>query len=143
MATALAVVAGLGALAACGDDDDDGESRLGVEELRVGICFDEPIAAEVIDEVTPVPCNGPHLYEVFATFDLPLPVGEAYPGSPNVDVAARAGCEQAATAPPPEEFDIFALAPTEDGWDEGDRAVTCAAILRSGEPAQTPLVASS
>jgi hypothetical protein len=132
----VAVVAVLG-LAACGDDDDG----LAVTDLTVGTCFDEPVNAEQITDVKPVSCAGPHRYEVYAVFDLPVAAGEPFPGPENVDRAAAAGCAQAAAAPPADGYDTFSLAPTEKGWAEGDRSVTCAATLRSGEPSVGPLSA--
>jgi hypothetical protein len=134
-AAALVLVLAAG-LAGCGGDDDDG---LAVTDLVVGTCFDEPVNAEQITEVEPVPCTGPHRYEVFAVFDLPVAEGEPYPGVENVDRAAQAGCDQSAAAPPADLYTTFALAPTEDGWAEGDRSVTCAASLASGEPSPVPL----
>jgi putative regulator of septum formation len=117
----------------------DGPSGLAVTELPVGTCFDQPVAAEQIDVVDPVPCDQPHTYEVFATFDLPLPAGAPYPGADNVDAAASAGCADKADPATTERYDTFSLAPTEKGWDKDDRTVTCAAFLRSGEKATGPL----
>ncbi len=124
----------------CGGDDDSG---LAVTDLTIGTCFDEPVNAEQITDVHPVNCAGPHRYEVYATFDLPVAAGEPYPGAENVDRAASAGCSQQASAPPPDVFDTFALAPVEKGWEEGDRSVTCAATLRSGQPSTAPLSAAN
>jgi hypothetical protein len=135
----VAVLVALG-LGACGGDDDSG---LAVTDLTIGTCFDEPVNAEQITEVHPVNCSGPHRYEVFATFDLPVAAGEPYPGAENVDRAASAGCSQQASAPPSDTYDTFALAPIEKGWDKGDRSVTCAATLRSGQPSTAPLSAAS
>jgi hypothetical protein len=135
----LAILAVLG-VAACGGDDDSG---LSVTELTVGTCFDEPVNAEQITDVKPVSCSAPHRYEVYAVFNLPVAAGEPYPGVENVDRAASAGCGQQPTAPPSDVFDTFALAPIEKGWDKGDRSVTCAATLKSGEQSTVPLSASN
>jgi hypothetical protein len=135
---AAAVLAGVVALAACGGGDGGG---LSVRSLTVGTCFDEPVNAEQITDVHPVPCTGAHRYEVYAVFALPLPAGEPYPGADNVDKAAVAGCGQQPGAPDGTLYDTFSLAPTEAGWNKGDRSVTCAASLRGGAISNGPLSA--
>jgi Septum formation len=127
--------------AGCGDDGGD-PNRLAARDLAVGVCFDEPIVAAEIDAVDTVACTAPHIYEVYAVFDLPLGPDAPFPGDSPVGAAAFQGCVDLYEAFVGSEYDgqtstigVYPLAPSERSWPEGDRVVTCSAYLRNGDPA--------
>jgi hypothetical protein len=113
-----------GSIVAAGDLD--------VVDLRVGDCFDhEPGTSEdaivELSAVGAVPCETPHDNEVFHHFDL---VAETLPSDDEVGYEVFGTCVEvfeSFVGARYEDSDLgFSwLWPTEDGWREGDRAVTC------------------
>lgn len=106
-----------------------GEGDLEAAELVVGDCFDAPEDdADEIWTVSSVPCDEPHLYEVF--HDFVLPEGP-FPGEDELwDIADDTCLERF------EEFvgeswaesalDYSSYTPSKQGWtSRDDRLVTC------------------
>lgn len=114
--------------------DNDGRiasaGSMAAMDLQVGDCFDhefDETGEEAIDTVRGVPCGQPHVYEVFAIYDLgPGP----YPTDDEMDAVFFDECLYA--------FDTFVgvvyeeselwvdmFVPSRTGWDEGDRSFTC------------------
>lgn len=146
LAAATAAVAVL--LAACsgggGGRDDEGRitepTDVAVFDLRVGDCLapDQGVVAE-LEEVRAVPCEDPHLHEVF--FLAEWDGGDTFPG----DTALADFADGACIA----EFEAYVgtdyldsalfhtyLLPTLRSWDErNDRQVVCLAAS-AGEPLQ-------
>ncbi len=107
-----------------GQINDSG--TLGVNDLRVGDCFNRGTTTEVKD-VDAVPCAEPHQYELFHVFDL---TGSGYPADAELDSQSAAACAPAfasyvGTDYQASSLSISTLCPTSDGWDGGDRAVQC------------------
>jgi hypothetical protein len=148
-ATVAAVALWAVLLAGCGDDgperaEDGGlveAGPVGVHDLEVGDCFDDP--ADLADgapgealEVDGVPCDDPHDNEVFALVSVP---GDgAYPGPEEIQDEGRARCATQLAGyvgnDPPARVEVVAyLFPTEDAWDDGDRGVVCV-LYHASEP---------
>ncbi|MFW6775592.1 septum formation family protein [Nocardioides sp. CPCC 205120] len=137
-------LAGIGALSACGSEDDATRDE-GTQEvteagnadafsLQVGDCFDET-EDEEFSEVPAVPCAESHDNEIYEQFDLE---DGDWPGVEAVQTAADDRCG-AAFEPfvgfPYEdsEIDFFSMTPTEGSWDEADdRTVQCVAFDLGG-----------
>ncbi|MDF9715456.1 septum formation family protein [Nocardioides sp. ChNu-153] len=130
-------LAGMGALSACGSEDDATRDE-GTQEvteagnadafsLQVGDCFDDPEGTEVT-EVPAVPCAEPHDNEIFEAFDMDE--GD-WPGDDAVQAAVEEGCGGAFEAFVGTPYDtsalyLDALTPTEDSWTQGDdREILC------------------
>lgn len=98
-------------------------------ELRVGDCFDlKDAAAELVADVTAKPCTETHEYEVYLVEDMPA--GD-FPSQATIDAYAADSCLPAfesfiGLAYEQSELEIYYLAPSEDSWRNGDRAVMCA-----------------
>jgi len=107
-----------------------------VGDLRVADCFDEPesFAAGTTDTVEDVqhrPCTDAHDAEVFAVLTHSTGSTVAYPSEDAFDRFVGDNCVpafenytgrlySAAT-----DFDIGWFYPSEEGWQDGDRVVTC------------------
>jgi hypothetical protein len=125
-ATLAATAVGVLLLGGCtGEDEEEPGNVFG---LAPGDCFDTPGVGEFTD-VDLVPCDQPHDFEVFHTFDLPpgtLPQGTV------LDLALEAGCtgepftSYVGIEFPDSELWLQPIAPTPGTWDEGDREVVCA-----------------
>lgn len=107
-------------------------------DLNVGECFDQPNTTEDISEVPRQPCNEPHDAEVFLNVDHPAADGEAYPISMTMDRFVQEQCTPAFDSytgldfETATDYDIGYLQPSRNGWNEGDREVTCY-IVRSDD----------
>ena len=112
--------------------DDDGtiseSGDLDVFSLKVGDCFGGVATETETASVTAIPCDQPHVYEVFHDFELPA--GDL-PSATAVETAVYDACDPAF-----EEFvgvdyehstlEYFYFSPTQEGWDSmDDRLVTC------------------
>lgn len=100
---------------------------VGVVDLGVGDCFDEPSAGGTISEVETTPCDEPHDLEVFASWLLDL---EAFPEQADIDALGWDGCRGAfdafvGVAYADSALDYVSLAPTSETWAAGDREVLC------------------
>ena len=133
IAAGVAVFAGVGAM---GDDttrDDSGDivesGGLGVYSFQIGDCIQFPVGDEqLVESVEGVPGSEPHDAQVYVEFDL---AAETFPGDDAIFEAAAARCYAefdaamgvAYDATP--DLDFTAFTPVEEGWDAGDREVTC------------------
>jgi hypothetical protein len=100
-----------------------------VTDLAVGDCFDRPGAVSEVEDVQHQPCTSPHDAEVIVL--ITDSATGAYPGTDHFRQIALSQCVSAATAYMGTDFnnrldvDMGWFYPTEDGWDDGDRGVTC------------------
>lgn len=134
-------------LVGCGDDeavrDEEGRiteaGTIDVFELRPGDCLDpDPDLSGTTAEMPVVPCDEPHLQEVFAIREHP---DDAYPGAAAVAEWADAACSGALE----EELGLglddgvfFSyLLPTFDGWnlERADREIVCVLVFPDREEA--------
>lgn len=117
------------ALASCGGTVESDDAT--VFELDVGVCFDSPDAsASDLETVPVVPCDGEHMNEVFAVYDLSD--APEYPGTDTARQLAHEGC----LAPFTEFVDVESYEasrwyigtfyPSSDSWvASNDREVIC------------------
>ncbi len=123
--------------------DDGGaivdQGAVDVTEARVGDCLDlrdEDFDSDVIEEFVGVPCSTSHQMEVYAL--LTYPDGGAYPGDAALEsysverCTAEFGSYMGAPYDTEPILDFNYFTPTEDGWNDGDRGVTCAVIAYDG-----------
>lgn len=120
-------------LAACGGGDGsatgptpDAAEDVDVFELAVGDCVIDETQGE-ISETTKVPCDTPHLSEVYHLFDLPA--GD-FPQPEALGTAVEQGCLAAFESYVGLDYDSSEYAfswlePTPDSWASGDREVVC------------------
>lgn len=106
----------------------DGTGSVDAADAKVGDCLAEiPDGGRVLF-IDVVGCEEPHKGEVFALFTMPA--GD-FPGQAAIDgyqdrcAPALPGYSTEAAEDP--EVGLFVLYPTEDSWEDGDRAVTCIA----------------
>ena len=127
---AIGVFLVVGYLTAARRDDAGSLTSAGtvsVYELRVGDCFNTDAEGELSD-VSGVPCEEPHAYEVFAVADYE---GSAYPASDAAyaaafyDVCAGPFASYVGEAFETSELWASAITPTEAGWRDGDREFVC------------------
>lgn len=114
---------------------------IGPADLRAGDCFDQG-ADQTVATVNARPCGEPHTNEVFVVLTYAPPsgaAGDAFPGLDALNAFADAACGQAFTAYVGRPADQSALnyatlVPSEEGWKQGDRYVTCSAFTDDGSP---------
>ena len=112
-------------------------------DLAVGTCFDEPAGDADISTVTRQECIEAHDAEVFHVGEYTE--GSDYPISLALDRYLDGACVPAFATYTGEDFDtsedltIGYFYPSRDGWDSGDRTVTCY-IVRSDEAKLTESV---
>lgn len=99
-------------------------------DLRVGDCFDlkDPAADEITD-VTALPCEEEHEFELIYTGSMPS--GD-YPREDAFDAFVEDNCVPAfdvyiGMAYADSKLDIHWLIPLESGWNAGDRSIQCSA----------------
>jgi hypothetical protein len=117
-----------------------GEATLALE-LEQGSCvvdapFTEGEPVEVINVAT-IGCTEPHQAEVFAVVQLPQQRGQPFPGDA-LAPQARDECLSrfeafVGIAWTDSELDFVSLRPTEDSWDQGDRAIVCVVFRPDGQ----------
>jgi putative regulator of septum formation len=107
-------------------------------DLNVGDCFDQPSSVNtVVQDVQHHPCTDPHLAEVFYVGDYDV-VSATYPTEDAFQsfVLDRCiGAFQSYTGlayQDAQELDIQPFWPTEEGWGQGDKEVTCFAVRVDG-----------
>lgn len=129
----LALVAGavLGALTLrdtrpLGEVEDP--TTAATRRLDVGHCIAELPADGAVERVRVVPCAEPHEAEVVGVLDLP---GGGWPGRSQVQSRLTAWCEMD-TAQQEAGFRAVVWAPSEAGWDQGDRQGLCLAWTGGG-----------
>lgn len=105
-----------------------------VSDLRVGDCFDDPVAAggtaTEVEHVQHHPCSEPHQFEVFASFEFPGDRAAPFPGDSGFDTFVNDHCDPAFTAfvgiaEADSSLTWVAYQPLEAGWTTGDREITC------------------
>ncbi|MEW1835069.1 septum formation family protein [Microbacterium sp. NPDC079995] len=123
------------------DDDPSTHLQVSLDALDVGDCYDIPELDESAPSwssaVYPVPCDEPHMYELYADIVLPesrFPADEfpdnEYPGEEDVWSAADEVCYPAFEAYVGEAYEDSPLefwyyTPAEQSWRRGDRQVLC------------------
>jgi hypothetical protein len=96
-------------------------------DLKVGDCFNVPTDA-TFQTVEKHPCNESHTGEVIFVGEYS---GATYPISPDMDSYVSDQCVPAYEAyvgrayDSEPQLDIGYMQPTQDGWNSGDRTVTC------------------
>ena len=138
---------------ACADDpirDEDGvvinAGDVSVFELEQGDCLDPtPDVTGDIDQIPVVPCDQPHLQEVYATVEHP---DDAYPGASEVAAFADGACvaqldEQLGLSLDDGVFFSYLL-PSFDGWNtRDDREIICVLVFPDREAAIGSVVAGT
>lgn len=110
-------------------------SSASVLTLEVGDCFDDPDSFTQVDSVDTVDCADPHDNEVYAVITHQA---SSWPGSEAMQEAAFEECLDAfepfvGIAYEVSRWDIAALWPTEESWNEADdREIICAVYDISG-----------
>ena len=106
-------------------------------ELRVGDCFDlKDASTETIGDVTALPCTELHEYEIFFVGAMSM-AERIYPSQEELDGYVDLYCRPTfytyvGKIYAESELEIFTLFPTNEGWGDGDRSVSCAAHLGDG-----------
>jgi hypothetical protein len=107
-------------------------------DLRVGDCFDEPANMEDVRDVQYRPCGDAHDGEVFGVFTHHAVRGASYPSEDGFLDFVADRCLPAFAAYTGVDFydhpdlDIGYFYPLLEGWNGGDRAVTCYAYQVAG-----------
>jgi hypothetical protein len=131
------VVAAIVAYDASPSRSDDGqvsaESRISIDDLTTGDCLDDLPDGDRVLRITVVPCDQPHVAQVYDT--LSLPDGD-WPGEDAVFAEADDGCLDRLMAFP-EAYDdtsveVLYFHPTQLSWRAGDREITCVAEYLDG-----------
>jgi hypothetical protein len=115
---------------------DEGNTK--VQDLKVGQCFNtvdgslsdygaEGARSTTVDVVS---CDRRHDAEAYAVFTLDPSMGDSYPGVDRISEVSDDRCAKYADdylgdATLSDGMDIYYYLPPEDGWNRGDRAVTC------------------
>ena len=94
-------------------------------DFALGECF--TVSGTDIDVM---PCAEEHQGEVFAEFEHPAPRGDAYPGRETLEEYADSRCNEVlpdlgAGASVPADLGLGFFIPLTDGWDAGERGITC------------------
>jgi hypothetical protein len=105
---------------------------------QVGQCIRDPVPDQVtaLTTIEVVDCAVPHAAEVIANVAVP---GSTFPGDQQLDATAETSCKS--------EFQLFVgipydssvlnmnyVAPTEEGWANGDHAIDCYLVTGDGSP---------
>jgi hypothetical protein len=98
-------------------------------ELKVGDCFDLPTTtAQTVDDVQHHPCTESHTGEVTLVTVHPAADGSKAPTETELNMYLSSTCSDALVSyagTDNERFGIGAFSPTDAGWKDGDRGVTC------------------
>jgi hypothetical protein len=101
------------------------------EDLQVGECFDQPTETTEISDVQRQPCTEAHDAEVFLVVDHPAAEGDTYPISLTFGDFVEEQCTPAFNGYTGLDYDTATdlgfsyFYPTREGWNDGDREVTC------------------
>ncbi|MER5490985.1 DUF4190 domain-containing protein [Streptomyces sp. NPDC002490] len=85
----------------------------------------------VAEDVDEEPCGGPHDGEAFSTFRMDDAPGDPYPGEEAIVDRADAECTALRPAYAmdswalPPHVEVYYFTPTREGWELGDRQITC------------------
>ena len=121
------------AIAGCGSDGDPGTGEsaesgdVDVFDLDIGDCLADFQDATELDTIEASPCSEPHSDEIFASGSIP---DGAFPGMDIVEATAQKLCiaqfdEFVGKSYEDSVLDVGFLTPTEQSWNDGDRAVLC------------------
>lgn len=101
-------------------------TAVNIRDVRVGQCIESLPIGSIVNDVAVVPCELPHQYELFANTVVD---SADFPGDEVFELATEACIPLFATYVGEDYFDslyyIDPIAPTEEGWRLGDRAVNC------------------
>ncbi len=126
------VVIGM-AIAGCATDRDEevGESGpsgdVDVFDLEVGVCLADFQDSTELETIEASSCSEPHSDEIFASGSIP---DGDFPGMDVVEATAQDLCiakfdDFVGTPYEASVLDVGYLTPTEESWNDGDRAVLC------------------
>lgn len=110
-----------------------GAGDLGVQDLRVGDCFDlaegDANDGGEVSEVRAIPCTEPHVYEVYVVAEypsgeLPSDTDEPYTAWEE-DQCVGAFDEYVGISWDASTFWFSTLTPTDASWADGDRQISC------------------
>lgn len=110
--------------------DDAGRGvETSIFDIVSGDCF-SIASLEEIETVRVVPCDQPHVYEVFAVVEHPAGEDEPYPGRDDTLEYSDAACRdefEPYVGASYETSDLFitSVYPSAATWSLGDRAITC------------------
>jgi hypothetical protein len=105
--------------------------------MKVGDCFTLDRHTS-IEQISAIPCELPHIDEIYAIVENPAPAGEPYPGVDAVRAAATPACNAAfavfagAEYVETSQWRIAILTPEDPYWRIGIRASWCAVVARDG-----------
>jgi hypothetical protein len=110
----------------------------GADDLRVGDCFEEPAAAQTIEDVQHKPCGDPHDNEVIHVAEYPASADTAEPSDDAYELfiyntcgpvfASYTGLDLLTS----ETLSLAYYVPASDAWADGNRKVICYAYHLSG-----------
>jgi hypothetical protein len=107
-------------------------------DLRVGDCFTEPAELVDIKDVQHRPCSEPHDAEVFALFKHSAAANSPYPSDESFVEYLIDKCVPEFNSYTgrdlrnENDLDFSAFYPTQAGWQDGDRELTCYLIGLNG-----------
>lgn len=105
-------------------------------ELKFGDCFDVPTTtAQTVNDVQHHPCSESHTAEVILLTVHPAAKDAIRPTESEMTTFLMSTCTAAINSyvgPDNEKFDLGAFSPTDDGWKDGDRGITCYAAMVDG-----------
>ncbi len=103
------------------------------DDLGIGDCYDPIDDADdgVLIAAIIVPCEDPHLHEVFGLIELPGAETAPYPGDAAVEDDSIAECDAAfeeyvGTPLDDSIYSYVYYTPSDETWADGDRALMCA-----------------
>jgi Septum formation len=119
-------------------------NNVSADDLKVGDCFNVPNGTS-IQTVEKLPCNESHGAEVVHVGEY---TGDTYPISLSLDSYIEETCIPAFNAytgldiNATPDLSMGYFYPTRDGWDSGDRTITCYATQADDSPMTESLKAS-
>jgi hypothetical protein len=112
----------------------------GAADLKLGECFDAPVAAETVEDVQHHPCTDAHTGEVVFVGNLPAAEGAPYPDDAALDQQIGTLCIPAFNTYTGLDFEtdptwtLGYFVPLEEDWNNGDRSVSCYATRLDDAP---------
>jgi hypothetical protein len=112
----------------------------GAADLKLGECFDAPVAAETVEDVQHHPCTDAHTGEVVFVGNLPAAEGAPYPDDVTLDQQIGTLCIPAFNEYTGLDFEtdttwtLGYFVPLEADWKNGDRGVSCYATRIDDAP---------
>ncbi len=101
-------------------------------DLKAGDCFDLPAAGiETVEDVQHQPCDQDHGAKVFFVGDYPGSGDDPYPTDDEMLAFLEDRClpeylsYTGTDLTTQETYDVRWFQPTDDGWNDGDRGVSC------------------